>query len=187
MVAPLIIIIIIAGIGSALLFTEAGDIVSSALEQTGLTDPDAYDDVTIQEQDQEIEEEIVGGFENFIHEMVQVGGDLGQESIEASDFEGNPIGMTEAEAVDIKNKGIEFFGAFADVFFTGHAFIVSVINGLSPVDMGIALVSIIALLVSLFMIFSHAKHMGKHWAIIVMVVSFFILFFIVIGGNEVSI
>lgn len=181
MVAPLIIIIIVGIIGAGVMFTPAGDIISSALEQTGLTDPEAYQ-TGIQDEEQ-LEEDVVGGFENFINEMIGVGGDLGAESIEASDFEGNPIGMTEEEATLIKDNGLEFFGAFANVFFTGHAFIVSVINGLSPVDMGIALVSIIALLVSLFMIFSHAKHMGKHWAIIIMVVSFFVLFFIVIGSE----
>lgn len=180
MVSPILIIVIIASIGAGLLFTPAGDIVGNVLEQSGITDPSAGPIIDVDEQ---TEEDVVGGFEAFIHEMVGVGGDLGEESIEASDFEGNPIGMTEEEARDIKNKGIDFFSAFADVFFTGHSFIVSVINGLSPVDMGLGLVSIIALLVSLFMIFGHAKHMGKHWAIIVMVVSFFILFFIVVGGN----
>lgn len=180
MVSPLIIIIIIGIIGAGVVFTPMGDIVQDVLHQSGLTDPNAY---KIVDNEEELESEVVGGFENFIHELIGAGRDIGQESIESTNFENNPIGMTKDEATNINEKGVDFFEAFAQVFFKGHAFIVAVINGLSPVEVGVALVSIIALLVSIFLMLSHAKHIGKHWAIIVMVVSFFILFFLVIGTN----
>lgn len=182
MVLPIVIIGIIAVVGAVLVFSPAGDLIQDVLQQSGLTDPEAFE-IIDQESELELEEDIVGGFEGFIHEMITVGQGMGNDSIDASDFEGNPIGMTEAEARDINNKGVNFFTAFAELFFTGHAFIVSVINGLSPVELGIAIVSIIALLVSIMMIMGHAKNMGKHWAIIVMVVSFVILFMIVVGGQ----
>lgn len=180
MVAPLVIITVIGIIIAGLMFTDAGQIVHSALQQTGLTDPKAY---KIMENEQENTTDIVDGFEKFVHELIGVGNKLGNDSIEATDFNNNVIGMTKEEATDINAKGGDFFTSFADVFFKGHAFIVAVINGMSPVEMGIALVSIIALLVSLFLMFTHARHMGKHWAIIVMVVAFFVLFFMVVGSN----
>lgn len=180
MVAPLIIVAIIGIIGAVLLITPAGEVVKEVLQQSGLTDPEA---MVFIEDEEELEQEIVGGFCGFVHEMVDVGGDLGNDSIDASEFEGNPIGMTEEEAVDINVKGNTFFHTFTDMFCDGHAWLVSLINGLSPVEMGIAIVSIIALLVSLVLMMGHMKHMGKHWVIIIMVISFVVLFMIVIGGQ----
>lgn len=180
MVAPIIIIIIIGIIGAGVVFTPVGDVIQDMLFQAGITDPNAGPILDIEE---DTEESVVGGFESGIDELIGVGSELGQESIDATDFEGNPIGMTQNEAENIKDKGVDFFQAFAQLFFKGHAFIVALINGLSPVDIGIGLVSLIALLVSLFFILFHTKSMLHHWAKIVMVISFIILLFVVLGSE----
>ena len=181
MVAPLLIIGIIAVLGAVVVFTPVGDTFRDVLKQTGfIGDPESN---PIQEVEVEKESDVVEGFEAFIHEMIDVGSGMGNDAIESTDFEGNVIGMTKDEAVDINDKGKDFFTAFAEVFFTGHAFIVSVINGLSPVALGLALVSIIALLVTLWLMISHSKHIAHHWLVIVMVVALVVLFLIFLGSE----
>lgn len=183
MVAPLIIIAIIGIIGATVVLTPVGDILGDVLDQSGFIPENPG---TIIEDEGMVEEEIVGGFEAFILEMIGLGGDMGQDAIDNSEFEGNPIGMTREEAEDINHKGIDFFTAFAEVFFTGHAFIVSLINGLSPVEMGVALVSILALLVTFYLMIKHGKHIGHHWLIIIMVVAS-VMLVLIIFGSEASI
>lgn len=181
MVAPLVValIIIVSGIG-VLTLTPVGDIVTEAVDSIGFTDStnelsESFDD--------EQTHHTVGEFEKGIDELIDFGGELGHDSIDNSDFEGNPIGMTEGEAREITDSGIAFFKVFADFFFRGHDFIVALINGLSPVQLGLTVVTIIAFIVSLFMIFKHLKHASRHWAIIILVVGTVMILLAVIGGG----
>jgi len=184
MVLPIIIIGIIAVIGGVMVFSPAGDLIRDVLEQSSLIDPKEQQFQIIDDEEQvQVSEDLVEGFESFINEMIGVGRGMGNDAIEASEFEGNPIGMTESEAQHISDTGTDFFEAFAQFFFKGHAFIVAIIDGFSPVELGIAIVSIIALLVTLFLMLIHVKSMGKHMLIIVMVISGLVLIMLIVGGQ----
>lgn len=180
MVAPIIIaLIVIAGGIGALTLTPLGGIVNETVDSIGFSDSTN----TVDEFDDEATHDTVSGFEDSIHELIEFGGDMGHDSIDNSEFEGNAIGMTEGEAREITDSGIEFFKVFADFFFRGHDFIVALIYGLSPVAISLTVVIIIAFLVSLTMLIKHFHHAAHHWAIIALVIGTVMIFLAIVGGG----
>lgn len=185
MVAPLIIIgiILVASVG-VLVFTPVGSVIQEAVESLGFTNPDnpsSSQDTIV--PDDESTEKAVGDFEQAIYDLIGYGKSMGDESIQNSDFEDNPIGMTEHEAQDISDAGGEFFKALANFFFRGHDLIVATIYGLSPVQIALSVVVIIAMFVSIFITFKHLRHASRHWMLIVIAVVGVMLILVVVGGG----
>ena len=178
MVAPLIIIIISLALGSGLLlFTPVGGVVINAI-----TD-DSTQEITQTEPTETTQTEPTETTDNsptgMISEIFEYLRNFFQNWVKEGDIEKypNPLKTTNEELEALTDTSVSAGERGADFFFAMEAVIVALIMALSPIELAVSIVAIIAFIVTLLVILKFFHGMARHMLIVFLVIGIIVILF----------
>jgi hypothetical protein len=123
---------------------------------------------------EEVEDNSPTGLIQEIFEFLRV---FFQDWVSGGDIESydNPLGTTNDELETLTDNAVNSGKAGAELFFSLEETTISLIQVLSPIELSITIISVIALGVTLLVIFKLFHGMAKHMLIVMAVVVFIII------------